>query len=475
MHQNSGGKMLPAGETLVGVSEVARWVGVDRRWLERLVDSGRVRGSRRGAQVEIDPRGVEEFLRGARRDEIVPADLASLRETSTALVSGADPESVCEVILKRTAESLGASAGAIFLKDDPPAPELREVSIFGSSGAPMSSTLEDVGSWVAITGEPLLLALPRTGDFKPKDPRRSHDTLAVPLRLDAHILGSIVLVRGSQSPPFTERDLAGATVVAATVALAVERAQIQKNLQRRLEESRIAQRQLEAYALDVRETFSAERERARQLAAALTELEQTYLATVKGLAVAVEAKDAYTAGHIVRVTRYGLMVMEALAPEQGSDPTYEYGFLLHDVGKLCVPDAVLSKPGPLTDDEWEIMRLHPETGRRILEGIPFLAGAAEIVYQHHERWDGGGYPQGLAGEKICLGARVFPIADSFDAMTSDRPYRRAMATSQALDEIAAGSGTQFWPDAVETFLALPRESLEEVRSGPTDWNPPRRE
>lgn len=455
---------------------VAEWVGVDPRWLERLVDSGRIRGSRTEGRLEIDPQEVGEFLRSARhREEIVPADIASLRETSESLASGADPESVLETILVRTAQSLGASAGAIFLKEDDSArAALREVSAFGPRDPAERSTLKDVGSWVAITGAPLLLSLPRDGELRPEETRGPHDTMAVPFHLDGLVLGSLVLVRDLESPAFTERDLAAATVVAATLALAVERAHIQVSLKRRLEKSHLAQKQLEVYARDVRNTFVAERERSVQLKAALGELEQTYLATVRGLAVAVEAKDAYTAGHIARVTRYGLMTLEALAPDEAADPTYEYGFLLHDIGKLCVPDAVLGKPGPLTDEEWKIVRQHPDTGRRILEGIPFLQGAAEIVYQHHEMWDGGGYPQGLAAEDICLGARVFPIADAFDAMTSDRPYRRAMATADALDEIAAVSGTQFWPDAVDSFLALPREALEEVRSGPVDKDPLRR-
>jgi HD-GYP domain-containing protein (c-di-GMP phosphodiesterase class II) len=457
------------------VSEVAEWVGVDPRWLERLVDCGQIRGSRREGRLEIDPREVGEFLRGARGDEIVPSDIASLRETSVALASGADPESVCGSILERTAESLGASSGAILLKNESPSPGyLREISVFGPRHPAVLDALRDIGSWVVITGDPLLLTLPRDGELRPEEARGPHDTLAVPFTLDGRVLGSLVLVRGLESPAFTDRDLAAASVVAATLALAVERAQIQVSLKRRLEESQLAQRQMEAYALDVRETFAAERERSVQLKAALEELEQTYLATVRGMAVAVEAKDAYTAGHIVRVTRYGLMMLEALAPEEAADPSFEYGFLLHDVGKLCVPDAVLGKPGPLTDDEWEIMRRHPETGRRILEGIPFLEGAAEIVYQHHERWDGAGYPQRLAAEDICLGARVFPIADAFDAMTSDRPYRRALPTPEALGEIASGSGTQFWPDAVEVFLALSQQALEEVRSGSAYGDPLRR-
>jgi HD-GYP domain-containing protein (c-di-GMP phosphodiesterase class II) len=225
----------------------------------------------------------------------------------------------------------------------------------------------------------------------------------------------------------------------------------------------LVERQLQLYAADVRIAYRSERQRAEQLAAALQELTSTYAATVKGFAAAVEAKDSYTAGHVVRVTKYGLRILELIDPDLVAYPKFEYGFLLHDIGKLAVPDAVLRKEGSLTDEEWVLMRRHSEAGRKILEGIPFLVGAQEIVYSHHERWDGDGYPRGLKAEEIPFGARVFPIADSFDAMTSDRPYRRAMPTSEALEEIRQGSGSQFWPVAVEAFLSIPISDLEAIR------------
>ena len=134
-----------------------------------------------------------------------------------------------------------------------------------------------------------------------------------------------------------------------------------------------------------------------------------------------------------------------------------YGFFLHDIGKVGIPESVLCKPGPLTDDEWDIMRTHPGIGAQIVEPIRFLEGAVEIVRTHHERWDGRGYPIGLRGEQIPLAARVFAIADSFDAMTSDRPYRAAMSFGEAFEEIRLGSGTQFDPDIVEVFLDLASE------------------
>jgi putative two-component system response regulator len=144
------------------------------------------------------------------------------------------------------------------------------------------------------------------------------------------------------------------------------------------------------------------------------------------------------------------------------DPSYEYGFLLHDVGKLGIPDRILAKDGPLTGEEWSQMRRHPEIGVRILAGIPFLEGACAIVSAHHERWDGTGYPHGLRGENIPMGARLFAVADAFDAMTTNRPYRCALPIEAAIGELRLRSGSQFWPDAVDALLSLPREMLEET-------------
>lgn len=220
--------------------------------------------------------------------------------------------------------------------------------------------------------------------------------------------------------------------------------------------------QLERYATDLRDSFAAEKDKARRLSEALEELSNTYLATVRGFAAAVEAKDAYTAGHLIRVTKFGLLLLEVLSPQSLSDPQYEYGFLLHDIGKLAVPDAILGKPGPLDDLEWQVMRRHPEAGRQILQNIPFLASAVDIVYSHHERCDGKGYPQGLTEEEIPFGAKVFAVADTLDAMTSTRPYRKGMPLEAALDEVIAGSGSQFCRDVVEALMTIERQVLREI-------------
>ena len=220
------------------------------------------------------------------------------------------------------------------------------------------------------------------------------------------------------------------------------------------------QRQLERYAADLRETFKQERARAE-------ELRRSYVATVRALANAVEARDAYTGKHAERVAAYGLAIARTGGMSLAHDPQVEFGFLLHDVGKVAVPDAILFKPEPLNDAERTVMEKHAEIGWEILRDIEFLGEAKLVVRHHHERWDGGGYPDGLAGEDIPLAARVFSVADTFDALTTDRPYRPGMDHPRARSIIEEGSGTQFDPSAVAIFGDVPDEELariaEEIR------------
>ncbi|MCL4312827.1 MAG: HD-GYP domain-containing protein [Actinobacteria bacterium] len=279
-------------------------------------------------------------------------------------------------------------------------------------------------------------------------------------------LAVVVLHRAGKG--FSQREITVLLPLMHSLGIALERIRVSELLEIQMAKAVATRQQLNAYVKDLRTTWEAERARAAALNKTLEELEQTYRATVQGLAVAVEAKDEYTAGHLVRVSKYGMAITELVAPEHKDDPEFEYGFLLHDIGKLAVPDRILGKPGKLTDDEWVAMREHPSAGSRILEGIPFLAGARQIVYEHHERWDGKGYPLGLTHEEICLGARIFPLTDAFDAMTTDRPYRRALSFEQALKEIRDNSGTQFWPDAVDAFLSIPRDRLDDIHATPVE-------
>lgn len=456
----------------VSVTEVARWMGLESRWLQDLAESGQIPCVRRAGEYAVDPRDVQEWLRRRQpqQSDRLPVDTVTLRAVSHALAHGESLDAVCGRMLDRLLDLLSADAGAIFF------PEgnhwVRPVAAKGLSDGRVE-TLCGIASWAMRSAEPLLLPDPQRTEVvgTQSDLGESRDTLCVPFVLEGRALGVLVLMRAFDASPFSERDVAVASALATELALSVERAHIHESFGREIARTSLAQRQLEAYARDFREVYMAERERSVQLAAALSELERTYLSTVRGLAVAVEAKDEYTSGHLRRVTEYGLTMMSLIEPERASDPQYEYGFLLHDVGKLGVPDGILRKRGPLSEWEWDIMRQHPGTGKRILEGIPFLEEATDIVYTHQERWDGMGYPEGLGGDEIPLGARVFAVADSFDAMTSDRPYRQALRIDDAIIELRKGSGSQFWPDAVEAFLTLPRGELEAIATGSGRWDP----
>lgn len=196
---------------------------------------------------------------------------------------------------------------------------------------------------------------------------------------------------------------------------------------------------------DLRQAYQAERQRRR-------ELNDAYLSTIRVLAAAVEARDDYTGGHIERVRAYSHVLGVALGFPREALWRLDMGAILHDVGKIGISDTVLTKPGPLDEDEWRQMRQHPAIGANLLGQVPFLSGALPVVSSHHERWDGAGYPQGLKAEAIPMEARIVAVADAFDAMTTDRVYRRGRGIGAAVAEIQRCSGTHFDPTVVEAFL-----------------------
>ncbi len=209
------------------------------------------------------------------------------------------------------------------------------------------------------------------------------------------------------------------------------------------------------YAEELRTLHLQERAQREAVENALQQLGDSYATTVRALAAALELRDDETGGHAERVTRLALQIAQLIDPGLVADPELEYGFLLHDLGKIGVPDAILLKPGPLTATEQETMRDHPILGERIVARVPYLRGVArQVVAAHHERWDGTGYPRRLSGTQIPSGARIFAVADAFDAMTNNRPYRAAMKVELALAEIKRCAGTQFEPLVVEAFFSL---------------------
>jgi HD-GYP domain-containing protein (c-di-GMP phosphodiesterase class II) len=233
---------------------------------------------------------------------------------------------------------------------------------------------------------------------------------------------------------------------------------LRARLDRTEREASARQRQLERYAADLREVFKQERSRAQ-------ELRNSYKATVRALSNAVEARDAYTGKHAERVTAYGMALAHLIGLDTNVRPGIEFGFLLHDVGKVAVPDAVLFKPGRLDAAEFALIARHPVIGSEILRDVDFLGEGKLVVRHHHERWDGEGYPDRLAGVEIPLPARVFAVADALDALTTDRPYRRGTRFARARSEIRAHAGSQFDPGVVAAFDVLSDERLAALRDG----------
>jgi len=353
--------------------------------------------------------------------------LAVLRTISSDLLAGGGLEEIATKALADFAAALGASVAAVFLPAD--------------RGEARPGLLARVGADI----EPLeAMAAELLASSQSRACVRA-GVLGFCLVFQDTKVGVLAVAR---SAPFGDRDISFGDVVGAQLALAIERHRTGEVLERRLAEVTLRQVRLEADAVGM----EAERDRADKLAGQLRDLNESYLATVRGLAIAIESKDENTPGHLERVTRYGIGILE----------------LLSTSGMLAVPDSILRKPGELSEHEWELLRGHPAVGYRMLDGIPYLTQAKEIVLSHHERWDGRGYPLGLEGADIPLGSRVFPLADAFEAMTSDRPYRPAMPVEEALAELRRGAGRQFWPDAVEAFCSIPSEEIDEIRSYTND-------
>ncbi len=239
-----------------------------------------------------------------------------------------------------------------------------------------------------------------------------------------------------------------------------EREQLLAIVRRALETRRLKLENL-AYQTKLESLVEARTDMLRQT---LADLERSYDITLEALGDALDLKDAETEGHSRRVTAFTIAIARAMGMPQDQVRIVARGAFLHDVGKMAIPDAILRKPGRLTTEEQAIMQQHATLGYQMLRKIPFLHEASEIVYCHQERFDGSGYPRGLKGEQIPLGARIFAIADTFDAMTSDRPYRAAQSISSGRREVQRYAGQQFDPEIVDVFLTISEQIWQQLRS-----------
>ena len=238
-----------------------------------------------------------------------------------------------------------------------------------------------------------------------------------------------------------------------------EREQLLATVRRALENRRL-KRENDAYRTNLEALVAA---RTQQWKAALSDLERSYDITLEALGDALDQKDRETENHSKRVTAFTIAIAQKMGLSKEDIRVIARGAFLHDIGKMAIPEKILTKPGKLTPEEAEVMKEHAWYGYKIVKKIPFLSEAAEIVYSHQERFDGTGYPRRLKGEEIPLGARIFSIADTFDAITSDRVYRPKQSAEAARKEIELWSGRQFDPDIVKVFLSMPDNIWEDLR------------
>jgi putative nucleotidyltransferase with HDIG domain len=238
-----------------------------------------------------------------------------------------------------------------------------------------------------------------------------------------------------------------------------EREQLLHTVRRALENRRL-KRENDAYRTNLESLVAA---RTQQWRTALSDVKKSYDMTLEALGDALDLKDAETEHHSRRVTAFTIAIAKKMDLPKEEIEVIARGAFLHDIGKMAIPDDILHKPGKLTDEEMAVMKEHCYLGYKIISRIPFLAEAAEIVYAHQERYDGTGYPRGLKGEEIPLGARIFAVADTLDAMRSKRDYRDAQTIQAAREEIERWSGKQFDPKIVKVFLEMPGNIWEDLR------------
>lgn len=324
---------------------------------------------------------------------------------------------VLEQVIRMTQKTLRASAASILLfrgndqelyfeaASGPVGKELRQVKL---------NTRYGIAGQVARTGKPLIVNdVVRSVNFhKMIDDTtgfRTKSLICAPLMVQRRILGVVEILNKLDGTEFGEADLDAVLSVANTAATAIDNTRQHQTI-------------LDAYKN-----------------------------TITTLAAAIDAKDPLTRGHSQRVMEYTLMAGTYLSLPAEEMETLEYAGVLHDIGKISIDSAILSKPEHLTPEDWDIMRLHPVTGANLLKEISFLEKASEIVLCHHERQDGKGYPNGIKGDDLPLGARIISVADAFDTMTTDRSYRQSISIEQALRELQKCSGSQFCPMAVKAF------------------------
>jgi HD-GYP domain-containing protein (c-di-GMP phosphodiesterase class II) len=350
------------------------------------------------------------------RDNIARLEL--LYEVNKKAANNGRLPDMLQQVITMTQQTLNAEAASVLLFRDND-----QELYFEAATGPVSKALRQVklsaqygiAGQVIRTGKPLIVNdVTRSANFhKLIDDTTGFYTkslVCAPLAVKNKILGVIEVLNKRGGGNFNEQDMEAVVSVATTAAMAIENTKLQQTI-------------LEAYNN-----------------------------TIITLAATIDAKDPYTRGHSERVMEYTLKAGMSISFSPDEIETLEYAGILHDIGKITIDTSVLNKPGPLSPSEWEIMHAHPIVGAELLKEIPFLEKAAELVLYHHERHDGTGYPRGLKGEEVPMGARLIAVADAFDTMTTDRSYRSAISIDKAIKELNDCAGTQFCPIAVKALI-----------------------
>ncbi len=384
--------------------------------------------------VQIIRRGLEK--KKLERENIQLKELMSLYQVSEAMSSSLSLDHILQIVLETIHKELNADAVGLMLKQ--PSEKGTEVTEYITHSLGPASEAEDDHYGVIdeevlfnfLQDAPFLIAQsPKSRRFFKRLPEKRglSSFLSVPLKTHDQIMGAINVYSYKRNYKFSEGQAKLLIILASRAAQGIENARLYENIQR------------------------------------------TFRETIEGLVSALEAKDKYTSGHSRRVTEYALLIARAMKLPEDEIERIDRAGLLHDIGKIGIRLEALNKPGKITHEEHEMFKDHTLVGKQILEQIHFLREIVPLVLYHHEWWNGSGYPEGIKGDKIPLGARILAIADSYDAMTSDRPYRKAMDQDEAIAEIRKFAGTQFDPSLVEIFISeleKNRQMVEEIRA---DW------
>lgn len=370
----------------------------------------------------------------SRADMATLKNLQALYSIASTLAAEQDLKTLFDRISDEILRTIPADLVSLLQRSVTGEIEHREIRVRDGVSAATPRALHTIVDRVLTEGMAALaqdvLRVGRSDPFPVFLPDQVQSLMCVPLKGKAGVLGALYADSRSQAFAFGMEELHFFSAVGHQAGLAFERAQLVENL------------------------------------------EKLFVGAIRTLVAAVDAKDQYTHGHSERVTTYALALADLVGLDGKDRELVELAGLLHDVGKIAVPERVLNKPADLSDREWRIIRLHPVQGSKIILNIdhPYIVEVAHAVRSHHERWDGRGYPDGLVGSRAPIIARILTVADAFDAMASDRPYRRSFGRSEALRRLYEASGTQFEPELVRAFLHLEQEGLLESSALPSKYS-----